>query len=90
MEQTCSECLSLDVKYNCGWCRSKDIRECRVADHCPSGTTFLKSNEDSCPDIEIISVCCNVDTFIFGYNSYQAPFLAHFIAVNVDPVIVTL
>lgn len=62
LSTTCGECLNpSNSRYKCGWCQSLSSN-CDVRELCPDTATFLTSDHNSCPFLEITNVCVPLDS----------------------------
>ena len=49
MADNCGECLALDPKFNCGWCKTSG--QCEVRDSC--GAPGWLDRDQPCPDPQV-------------------------------------
>ena len=53
MADNCGKCLSLDEKFNCGWCQSSE--KCEVKDKCGNDASTWLNRDQTCPDPRVTS-----------------------------------
>ena len=53
MADNCGMCLSLDEKFECGWCQSSG--KCEVKDKCGKDATSWLNRDQTCPNPQITS-----------------------------------
>ena len=53
MADNCGKCLSLDEKFNCGWCYSS--KKCEVKDKCGNDASTWLNRDQTCPDPSVTS-----------------------------------
>ena len=53
MADNCGKCLSLDEKFECGWCQSSKM--CEVKDKCDKNAVTWLNRDQTCPNPSIVS-----------------------------------
>lgn len=53
MADNCGKCLSLDEKFQCGWCQSSG--KCEVKDKCGSDASSWLKRDQTCPNPQVTS-----------------------------------
>lgn len=53
MASNCGKCLSLNKKFNCGWCQSSE--KCEVKDKCGKDAKSWLNRDQTCPNPQITS-----------------------------------
>jgi plexin A len=51
MADNCGMCLSLDEKFECGWCQSSG--KCEVKDKCGKDATSWLNRDQTCPNPQV-------------------------------------
>ena len=64
MADNCGGCLTLDNKYNCGWCTSGPTEYCSIQNQCTN--VWLDHSQD-CPNPSISDVSTTIDYLIYKY-----------------------
>ncbi len=52
MADNCGKCLSLDEKFECGWCQSSTV--CEVKDKCGKDATSWLNRDQTCPNPQVL------------------------------------
>ena len=53
MADNCGKCLSLDEKFECGWCQSST--NCEVKGRCGNDASSWLNRDQTCPNLQIVS-----------------------------------
>ena len=53
MADNCGKCLSLDEKFQCGWCQSSN--KCEVKDKCGNDASSWLNRDQTCPNPQVTS-----------------------------------
>ena len=53
MADNCGKCLSLDEKFQCGWCQSSN--KCEVKEKCGNDASSWLNRDQTCPNPQVTS-----------------------------------
>ena len=85
MADNCGGCLTLDNKYNCGWCTSGPTEYCSIQNQCTN--VWLDHSQD-CPNPSISDVSTTIDYLIYKYIITVVMYL--YVLHRTHPILVTM